>query len=164
MTALRTITPAAAAILASHALWLAHDPAGTRADLSDANLRYANLRGANLGDANLRYANLGDANLRYANLRGADLRYANLGDANLRGADLTGADLSGANLWGTDLRGTCLIDGGDDPRGYRFVGLDTADGRRVLAGCRDYSLAEAREHWANNPDALACVEVIAAAP
>ena len=155
MTALRTITAdALAATLSSHALWSADDPAGTRADLSDANLRYANLRGANLGDANL----------RYANLRGADLRYANLGDANLRGADLTGADLSGANLARANLTGASLIDGGADPRGYRFVGQGTADGRRVLAGCRNYSLAEAWEHGANNPDALACVEIIAAAP
>ena len=140
MTALRTITPAAlAAILASHALWLADDPAGTRADL--------------------RYATLSGANLWRANLRCADLWRANLGDATLSGANLRGATLSGANL-----SGTCLIDGGADPRGYRFVGLDTADGRRVLAGCRDYTLAEAREHWANNPDALARVEIIAAAP
>ena len=31
-----------------HALWLAGDPPGTRADLRGANLRGANLRGANL--------------------------------------------------------------------------------------------------------------------
>ena len=155
MTALRTITPATlAAILASHALWLADDPAGTRADLS----------GADLSDAGLSDADLSDADLRYANLRGADLRGVDLTGANLSGVDLRGASLRGAILTGANLSGTCLIDGGGDPRGFRFVGQGTADGRRVLAGCRDYTLAEAREHWANNPDALARVEIIAAAP
>jgi len=53
-------------ILASHALWLAADPSGQRANLVGANLRGANLVDANLVDANLRGANLVDANLRGA--------------------------------------------------------------------------------------------------
>src|SRR5574344_625855 len=61
-------------ILANHKLWIdSNSKYGNRADLSDADLRGANLRGADLSDADL------------------------LG-ANLRGADLLGADLSGANL------------------------------------------------------------------
>ena len=42
-------------------------------------------------------ADLSRADLSWANLRGADLSRANL-----RGADLNGADLSGANLNGAD--------------------------------------------------------------
>ena len=75
-------------VLEKHKKWLNAEDGGERADLRDADLRYANLR-----DADLRYADL-----RYANLRDADLRYANLRDADLLDANLRDADLSGANL------------------------------------------------------------------
>jgi hypothetical protein len=86
-----------------------------RANLRDANLRYADLRYANLRDANLRYAdlryaNLSDANLCNANLSDANLRNADLRDANLRYADLRYADLRYANLRNADLRYANLSD------------------------------------------------------
>jgi len=99
----------------------------SRAYLSDADLS-----GADLSDANLIGADLIDANLRGANLSGADLI-----DANLRGAYLTGADLSRANL----------IDGGQDERGYRFIGWKRGDDLMISAGCRNYSIESARFHW-----------------
>ncbi len=96
-----------------HALYLANDPAGKRANLYgadlyganlySANLRSANLSGANLSSANLYGANLRSANLRGANLYGADLRGADLSSADLRGADLRGANLRGANLYGANM-------------------------------------------------------------
>ena len=46
------------------------------ANLSSADLCYADLSSANLSSANLRYANLSSANLSSANLRYADLSYA----------------------------------------------------------------------------------------
>lgn len=125
-------------ILSNHKLWLMGEPNGIRADLSDADLSYANLYGDNLRyadlsgadlngayieDANLEYANLSganlsdavleDANLGHANLYGANLYGANLIDtdlygADLRNADLRDADLSYANLWSTDLSGADL--------------------------------------------------------
>ena len=110
-------------ILSKHKLWINGDPNGSRADLrwadlSEADLRWANLRWANLSEADLsgadlRWANLSEANLsgadlseadlseadlRWANLRWADLRWANLSEANLSGADLRWANLSGADL------------------------------------------------------------------
>ncbi len=67
----------------------------------------------------------------------------------------------GANLSDADLSGANLIDAGQDARGYRFVGA-FRDGVRVLAGCRDFSVAEAKDHWAANPEALAKVALIEA--
>jgi uncharacterized protein YjbI with pentapeptide repeats len=83
-------------ILDNHAKWLRGD-GGERANLSDADLRRADLRRANLSDADLRGANLRGANLSGACLRGANLRGANLSGANLSRANLSGANLSGAN-------------------------------------------------------------------
>ena len=94
-------------ILDEHLLWL-NGKGGSCANLSDADLRDADLRCANLSNAdlfgaNLRGANLSDANLRNADLCRADLRNADLCRADLRNADLSGADLRCANLRNADL-------------------------------------------------------------
>lgn len=76
-------------------------------------------------------------------------------------ADLTRANLSDAYLSGTNLSGAAgIIDAGQDPRGYRFVGVQHADGWLAAAGCRWFTIPEARAHWVNNPDALLRVAVI----
>jgi hypothetical protein len=126
-------------ILAEHAKWLAGD-GGERANLRDANLRDANLRGADLSFANLRGADLRGADLRVANLRGADLCFADL-----RGADLCFADLCFADL--CFAKGILLLPV-QDARGYSFAHANQTDGGwRIRAGCRNFSIAEAREHW-----------------
>jgi len=133
---------------------------------SGANLTHANLRGANLRDAVLRdavltHANLTGANLTGANLMGADLMDADLRNANLMDADLTGAnlrdanltraDLRGANLRGANLRGDKLKSAGQTASrsdGYEFRLFVFADGTlKIKAGCRWFTLTEAREHW-----------------
>jgi hypothetical protein len=106
-----------------------------------------------------------------ANLTGADLRGAFLTDADLRGADLPGADLRNANLTGVDLRDAnlrgaigylCL---GYDPRGYHFRAVKHANGWRISAGCRWFTVPEAVDHWTanGNRDALARVAIVEAA-
>ena len=65
-------------ILEAHRKWLDGEIDGERANLRGANLSGANLSYADLRGANLSYANLSYANLRGANLRDADLSYANL--------------------------------------------------------------------------------------
>ena len=110
--------------LSAHAAWLADLPKGLRADL-----RYANLSGADLRHADLRGADLSDADLRGADLSDADLRHANL-----RYADLSGA------------KGYCALPVAE-PRGYRWGAVVFNGAWRVQAGCRNYSVAEAREHW-----------------
>lgn len=77
------------------------------ADLSGANLRGADLR-AFLYGTNLSEANLRDADLSRAYLRGADLSEANLHYADLSEANLFRAKLQEANLVGTDISGAHL--------------------------------------------------------
>jgi hypothetical protein len=153
-------------ILRKHALWLNHESGGERADLIDADLRDADLRDADLRDADLCGADLRDADLRCADLRDADLCGADLSGANLRGADLRDADLSGANLRGADLSGADLLGANlsranlhsvkgllllpvQDYRGYSWPhAVECRDGLwRIRAGCRFFTIAEARDHW-----------------
>ena len=106
-------------------------------DLSDADLRRANLSGADLRGADLKWADLTGANLSGADLREADLKWADLKEAYLSGVDLKGANLSEADLEevyleGAELRGAYLeganLDGAN---------LDGADLREAnLSGVR----------------------------
>jgi hypothetical protein len=143
------------AVLTAHVNWLRGE-GGARAFLTGADLTGANLTGANLRNANLTGVDLRDANLTGANLPGADLRNANL----------TGVDLRDANLRNADLRGAigylCL---GYDPRGYHFRAVKHANGWRISAGCRWFTVPEAVDHWTanGNRDALARVAIVEAA-
>lgn len=90
-------------ILREHKRWLNDEDGAKRANLKDADLRYACLCGVDL-----RNAYLHGADLRYADLYGADLRNANLGDVDLRDADLRNVSLHGVDLSGADLSGAIL--------------------------------------------------------
>jgi uncharacterized protein YjbI with pentapeptide repeats len=118
----------------------------TGANLRGADLTYADLRGANLTGADLTGANLTGANLTHANLTGANLTGAILTGANLRDADLTHANLTGANLTGDKLKSAGQTASRSD--GYEFRLFVLADGTlKIKAGCRWFTLTEAREHW-----------------
>lgn len=117
-----------------------------------AILTYANLRGADLHDTDLRGIKLKRADFRKADLCnarlcGADLDGADFREADLGHADLTNADLSNADLSGTYLRGAKLIHAGTRSDGYEFYAH--MRGRRlwILAGCRYFTLEDARKHW-----------------
>lgn len=82
-------------------------------DLRGADLREANLASVNFSQSNLRgatfsFANLQDADLYGANLQGADLNKACLQDASLQKANLQDVRFSNANLQNADLMGACL--------------------------------------------------------
>ena len=63
--------------------------------------------------------------------------------ANLRGADLRGAILEDA----TGLHNRVIV-GPTRRDGYRFLLTRTEPGPwRIKAGCRNFTLPEAREHW-----------------
>jgi len=98
-------------------------------------------------------ADLAGANLRGADLRGADLTGADLAGANLAGAYLSGADLREADFTRAYLRGADL----SGAYGVLAIGpIDTwimyavrfPDGPRIKAGCRWFTVTEAREWWA----------------
>ena len=111
---------------------------------------YADLRGADLRGADLYGADLRGADLRGADLYSANLRGANLYDADLRGANLRGADLRDANLRGANLGEGCwCVQGPSRSDGYTFFFMRLKDDKhaRVVAGCRDFSMAAARDHW-----------------
>lgn len=78
------------------------------ADLTGANLVFADLRGAHLADARLAHADLGRSTLADAELNTADLSSAHLREAALPGAYLRFATLAGARLPRADLRGAVL--------------------------------------------------------
>jgi uncharacterized protein YjbI with pentapeptide repeats len=161
-------------VLENHKQWLGAS-GGARANLCDEDLRHADLRNADLRFADLSYADLRFADLRFAQLRAADLSYARLSRAYICGAnlrfadlrvadlsyaDLSGADLSFADLSGADLRSAALtganlgavrdlIDGGQRVDGYRFVGWRADKDVMILAGCRNMTLQQYREHNAS---------------
>ena len=118
------------------------------ANLAGANLRCANLRGANLCGADLRAADLAGADLAGADLCDANLRCADLCDANLAGANLRYANLAGANLRCADLCDQWVVQGATRSDGYQFLLTSfVGEGVRVKAGCRNFTLEQAREHW-----------------
>ncbi len=86
-------------VLDKHLKWLMDEEGGSKANLSGADLRWADLSRADLRGANLRGADLRGADLRGANLRGADLRGADLSRADLRGADLSEANNIDKIFW-----------------------------------------------------------------
>ena len=122
-----------------------------KADLSQHDLRDADLYKIDISEGNLRQvklsrsillgANLEGANLSETVLDGTDFRYANLSGANLSGAhaniptdfqhaDLRGADLSNANLHWANFLGAD-IDGADlsnaDLVGAKFGGVGSVN-------------------------------------
>jgi hypothetical protein len=131
-----------------HGVKLYSSEASSIADLlsvaikEDANLRDADLRCANLRDADLR-----GADLRGADLRGADLENANLSDANLRDADLEDAFYGkGCKIREqrvTWINSVVVCDG-------YCKSLCEVDGVAwIMSGCRWFTLANARRHWAH---------------
>jgi uncharacterized protein YjbI with pentapeptide repeats len=118
-----------------------------RAQLRNANLRYALalnafLAGADLSKTDLSYADLSETDLSYADLSDVDLAGTHMG-----GADLSGAYLGGAHLSDTDLRGADLSDANLsclDLRGGYLAGAHLSD-----ADLSDADLSGVDLHYAD---------------
>jgi hypothetical protein len=134
-----------------HELWLRGDPAGTRANLTSANLYRADLTGADLTRADLTRADLARANLYRADLTDATLAGADLTWANLTGADLTRANLAGAHLSGANLTSA-------DLSGAKLSGANLADADLSGADLTSANLAGANLTGATMPDGRAWEE------
>ena len=105
-----------AEILENHLHWLKRDVDGWKemranldgADISNTDLRFANLKYASLNNVNfyksdLREADLRRASLQHTNLSYADFREATLNDTNICDSNLSHADFGDASLIGTYL-------------------------------------------------------------
>ena len=100
--------------------------------------------GASLDGASLDGASLAGASLARASLVGASLVGASLDGASLAGANLAGANLARANLAGAT---GILVLGPID--GYLiYLIRDDKDGHKIKAGCRWFTLTQARGRWA----------------
>jgi hypothetical protein len=133
------------------------------ADLCGSDLRRSNLRGSNLSSADLRGSHLICSDMSYvdlsrANLKDSDMSYADMSYANMFRADMSCANLYGANLQGTNVGDANLRDA-DLSFAYGWIFLTQTDHGytvgaswhddhwRIQAGCRDFTIEEARNHW-----------------
>lgn len=105
-------------ILYKHRLWLIGESEGSRADLSNMDLRgvkficpdlrcidfcYSDLRGVDMSNCALDHANFTGANIRKANFSGANLHDAILIHADCEDADFSKAILYSANFMSSNL-------------------------------------------------------------
>jgi hypothetical protein len=110
----------------------------------------------------------------HCDFRGTDLSSADIQAADFRGANMVGCNLDGALIDRCvrfdDAQG--IYDAGEDSREYRFIGVWHPDdeyepGWKIKAGCRWFTLSDARYHWGpedqDNEEALELVERIASA-
>lgn len=123
--------------LVKHRKWILNEEGGARAELNHTNLIGVNLsntdlRSADLSGANLSNANLIGANLSNADLSGADLSYSILDDANLIGANLTGANLSNANLEGVYADETTAFFHLQCPEKGSYIGYKRCRNNRIV--------------------------------
>ena len=140
--------------LGMHKKWLEGD-GGARFVCPGADLRRSNLSGSNLSGSNLSGSDLSGSNMRYSDLSDSDLSYSDLSGSDLSGSDLSYSDLSysdlrGSNLSDSDLSGSLgfILLPVQDARGYSFAHAVECDtGWRIRAGCRDFSISEAKQHW-----------------
>ena len=123
------------------------------ASLDGARLVGARLVGARLDGASLVRARLDGASLVRARLDGASLVRARLVRARLDGASLVRASLDGAKYGAHEMAGPLLQIGNLAEWRTGLIAWQAKDsGLRIICGCRDFSIAEARAHWAERKD------------
>ena len=139
----------------------------------------ANMLGVRADQADLFGSDFRSAVLRNGVFRGADLQRCDFGGACLIQTEFADADISEAVFVGADMRGAIFdrakrdglfVDGRYGIFGYHdmqsgfpvhaFVDMETGE-MRVEAGCRRFTLGEARSYWGQKPQRrgiLAAVE------
>jgi len=113
---------------------LAHFP-GANFSLADFSL-------ANFSGANFSGANFYKADFSLANFSGADFYKADFSLANFYKADFSLANFYGANFYGAEgILHVGPVDGWD------MYAVRWDDGPRIKAGCRWFTVSEARKWW-----------------
>jgi len=112
------------------------------ANFSLANFSRANFSGANFSGADFSLADFSRANFSRANFSGADFYKANFSGANFSGANFSRANFYGANFSGAEgILHVGPVDGWD------MYAVRWDDGPRIKAGCRWFTVSEARKWW-----------------
>ena len=110
--------------------------------LAGANCSEAHFSGADFSRANFSRANFSRADFSLANFYGADFSLANFSWANFSRADFSLASFYGANFFGVEgILHVGPVDGWD------MYAVRWDDGPRIKAGCRWFTVSEAREWW-----------------
>ena len=128
-----------------------------RAHFPLAHFSGANFSGANFSGANFYKADFYKANFSLANFSGADFSRANFSRADFSLANFYGADFSlanfslanfsGASFYGANFFGVEGILHVGPVDGWDMYAVRWDDGPRIKAGCRWFTVSEAREWW-----------------
>jgi hypothetical protein len=87
------------------------------------------------------------ANFSGAHFSGADFSLANFSGANFSGANFSGANFSRANFYGANFSGAEGILHVGPVDGWDMYAVRWDDGPRIKAGCRWFTVSEARKWW-----------------
>lgn len=137
-----------------------------------SSFRGARLRSVSADSALFQYCNAAKADFSAAYLPavafyGTTLVRATFDNCTLAATSMQDCVFDGASLRGAlvgslthilDCQG--IYDAGLDSRGYRFVGVRTAHGVYIKAGCRWLTYPAALKHWEPNKDARARVALL----
>ena len=56
--------------------------------------------------------------------------------------------------------GLTVLNAGKDRRGYQFTALYVRKQWRIIAGCRNFSIEDAKKHWRKNAECYGLVETL----
>lgn len=120
--------------------------------MSYVNLSGANISWSSLIGCNFVYADLSNANLSYSDLRGVSLKESNMRMANLDSSNLHNVSFRRVNMTGMSFLRTCLIDGGVDSFGNRYIGQEINGTLMIYGYLESMSILSAFEMY--NHDAI----------
>jgi hypothetical protein len=117
------------------------------AHFSGANFSRADCSGAHFSGANFFGAHFSGADFSRANFSRADFSLANFSLANFSLANFSLANFSGASFYGANFFGVEGILHVGPVDGWDMYAVRWDDGPRIKAGCRWFTVSEARKWW-----------------
>ena len=115
--------------------------------VAEAVRQGVSLAGANCSEAHFSGANFFGANFSGANFSRANCSEAHFSGANFFGVHFSGADFSRANFYGANFYGAEGILHVGPVDGWDMYAVRWDDGPRIKAGCRWFTVTEARAWW-----------------